>query len=370
MSFVLLPTELILVIEKNLDSKRDLNALICTSRRFAFLFDGKLYKTNSKNDNLRIILWAASHDMEGTICKFLEAGATISRRDRFKSYLRPRDSPDELDLIPRRPVSHPLTAAAEAGSLSCVRFLLQYGVDPNFLDDLYETPMRQAAGNGHVDIMTLLLSQPGDPFIGSFKLRRPLKYAAARGQMRALEILFDYLESGDRGLSIKEAAHTILYEGLWHCNVDIVDFAFKNGADVNDPMPNAGLRFVSDIGPEEVPTRPRPRLVQKDKFGRVIHGSYTRGWVFDAPNALYAAIVGKNPALLTLVLSKGIDMSRRGADALGFAIIERNLPMIVTLIELGVTSEMFVQNLEHQSDSHKFHLQEAMVELGIGIQPI
>ncbi|KAJ5196099.1 hypothetical protein N7449_006578 [Penicillium cf. viridicatum] len=116
MALVHLPTELILMIETNLDSPEDIKALIFASPRFALMFDDKLYKNLTAHEYAYIILWAAKRGLDVTIRQCLNAGAKITLRDRFRSHLADRDAPEALNFIPRRPKSHPLAAAAETGS--------------------------------------------------------------------------------------------------------------------------------------------------------------------------------------------------------------------------------------------------------------
>lgn len=297
MSLVNLPTELILMIESNLDSPKDLNSLIRTSPRFALVFDDKLYKNRTAHEHAYIILWAAKRGLDGTIRKCLNAGAKITRRDRFRSHLADRDAPEVLNIIPRHPKSHPLTAAAEIGSLSRVRLLLNQGVDPNLLDDHYETPMRQAAGNGHVHVVELLLSHDEAAFTGAFKLRRPLKLAAACGHLPVLKALMSFLERDDRNLTVKDAAQIILYEGLWHRKENVITYALDKGADVNNDNSEFVLRFAPDLRPDELPERSRPKLLQTHKIGANIRGIITNGWSHNIPNTLHAAllIIGRTP---------------------------------------------------------------------------
>ncbi|KAF4764576.1 hypothetical protein N7455_009781 [Penicillium solitum] len=75
MSLLQLHTEFILMIESNLDSPKDLNALIRTSPRFTLMFDDKLYKNRTTHEHAYIILWAAKRGLDGTICKCLNVGA-------------------------------------------------------------------------------------------------------------------------------------------------------------------------------------------------------------------------------------------------------------------------------------------------------
>ncbi|OQE29064.1 hypothetical protein PENFLA_c004G05531 [Penicillium flavigenum] len=337
MLLVLLPTELLLMIESHLHARRDLNAFIRICPRFNLIFEDKLYQDCPPHMRDWIILWAAQKGLDGTIRKCLRAGSKILRRDRFKCHLKDRDAPEALNVIPRNPKSHPLTVAAEAGSLSCVKLLLKKGVNANFLDEHYETAMRQAAGNGHVDIVQLLLDWDPKAFTGAYKLRRPLKYAAARGHLRAIKALFAFLKAAHRNLTVKNAAQIILYEGLWHCEESVVRYALENGADVNDEDPQFVFRFAPDLRPEEYPLRPRIKLVQSYKMGVAIGGVLTPGWSTPTPNVLHAAMIGGDPGLIELILDQGFDIAAHAGPVLRYAVYRRDAAVISKLMKLGVT---------------------------------
>lgn len=346
MSLDLLPTELILMIESNLETLRDRNSLICTSPRFALIFEDKLYQNRTAHEHAYIILWAAKRGLDGTIRKCLKAGAKIALRDRFRSHLSDTNDPERLGVIPRHPKSHPLTAAAEIGSISCVRLFLKAGVNPNLLDEHYETPMRQAAGNGHVNVVKLLLaSRHGSEFYGAFKLRRPLKLAAARGHLPVLEALFSFLERADRVLTVKDAAQIILYEGLWHCKENVVRYALEKGADVNDHNEEFVLRFAPDLRPEVPPESPRPKLIQAHKSGMTIRGTNTPGWSAHTPNTLHAALIGGDMDLVQLILDHGFDISQI-RPILQYAVFQRESRFITMLMKMGVT---ITSNMLHES---------------------
>ncbi|CAG8892682.1 unnamed protein product [Penicillium egyptiacum] len=369
MSFVLLPTELILMIESNLHSLEDRNSFVRTSPRFTLIFEDRLYQDCSAHELDWIILWAAQRGLDGTIRKCLRAGAKITRLDRFRSHRRDRDAPESLSVIPRHPKSHPLTAAAEVGSMSCVSLLLAKGVNPNLLDEHYETPMRQAAGNGHVDIVKLLLDSGPEAFSGAFKLRRPLKFAAARGHLPVLKALFSFLKAEDRILTVKDAAQIILYEGLWHCEESVVRYALEQGADVNDEELEFALRFAPDLRPDEYPMRPRIKLVQSYKFGVTIRGIPTPGWSTQVPNTLHAAMMGGDPDLVELILDQGFNIAHVG-PALRHAVLRSETALLSKLMKLGVTvtsKDLYdaVSEGVYNSDSMKKHVERTMEELGL-----
>ncbi|KAJ5959548.1 uncharacterized protein N7479_006698 [Penicillium vulpinum] len=337
MSLALLPTELILMIEENLERQRDRNAFIRTTPRFALIFDDQLYKHNTAHQNAWIILWAAKRGLDSTIRKCLRAGAKITRRDRFRSHLRDIDAPEALNVVPRHPKPHPLVAAAEIGSVACIKLILEKGVYPNLLDEYYETPMRQAAANGHVDVVKLLLEKDPAVFTGAFKLRRPIKIAAARGHLHVLKVLFSFLRRGDRHITVKEAAQIIMYEGLWHRHANVMEYAFKKGADPNDKSQEPTLQFSSDLRPDELPERPQVRLVQSHKSIEFIRGISTPGWSAHLSNSLHAVLLGGDADLLKLMLDRRCDVKKLGYEALEYAILNKDKKVIFQLMDMGIS---------------------------------
>ncbi|KAJ5835711.1 hypothetical protein N7447_001737 [Penicillium robsamsonii] len=366
MSLFYLPTEIILMIESYLDTKKDLNALIRSSPLFTLMFEEKLYKTNTAHEHEFVVSWAAHRGLEGTIRKCLKAGAKITVRDRFRSHLRARNAPEIMNVIPRHPKSHPLTSAAGIGSMSCVRLLLKQGVNANLLDEHYETPMRQAAGNGHVKIVKYLLDKQPDAFTGAFKLRRPLHIAAARGHMGVLKALFSFLEESPQDLTVKEAAQIILYEGLWHCEEDVVRYALGKGADVNSASLTPTLRFAPDIRANEHPHRQRLILVQAHKTREMIDGVETPGWSGEISNTLYAALLGGDENLVKLIFDHGCDLARLGPEALRYAILQRERRPITRLMDMGITftPKALGTGLENESLVWEQMMRNILKELG------
>ncbi|KAJ5513409.1 hypothetical protein N7463_002961 [Penicillium fimorum] len=320
MSLVHLPTEIILMIESHLGTKKDLNAPIRISPRFTLMFEDKLYKFNTAQRHEYVISWTIDRDLDGTIRKCLRAGAMITLRDPFKSHLRTSNAHEIMEIIPRHPRAQPLTLAARMGSMVCVRLLLEQSVNANLLHEHYESPIRLAAENGHVKVVKYLLNKHPNAFTGTFKLREALLGAAGQGY-----------------LNVKEAAQIILYGGLWNHEEDVVIYALRKGADVNDESLSPTFRFSPDIRANERPDRPRPKLVQAHKTRENVHGIETFDWSVEIPNTMYAALLRGDENLLELIFDHGCDLVRLGPEALGYAILWRGRGLIIRLMEMGVT---------------------------------
>lgn len=130
--------------------------------------------------------------------------------------------------------------AAAQGDVESVRLLLEHGDDPNLMDKRKQTPLHLAARNGHVEAARLLLDNGADPNVGK-KIIRPfptaLHLAAEYGQAEVATLLLE------RGADPN--AHAAY--GVWtgrvplqvaakHENLDVAYVLLKNGAELSWPM--------------------------------------------------------------------------------------------------------------------------------------
>lgn len=130
--------------------------------------------------------------------------------------------------------------AASQGDVESVRLLLKHGADPNLVDKNKQTPLHLAARSGHVELARLLVNNGADPNVGK-KIIRPfptaLHVAAEHGQAEVATLL---LESG-----ADPNAHAAY--GIWtgrvplqvaaeHENLDVAYALLKNGAELSWPM--------------------------------------------------------------------------------------------------------------------------------------
>ncbi|CAI9102678.1 OLC1v1000980C1 [Oldenlandia corymbosa var. corymbosa] len=83
----------------------------------------------------------------------------------------------------------PLLSAVAAGSLPCLELLIQAGADVNVTAG-GATPLHIAADHGSPEMIECLLKAGADPNAGDEDGSKPIQVAAARGNKKAVEILF------------------------------------------------------------------------------------------------------------------------------------------------------------------------------------
>jgi hypothetical protein len=335
-----LPMEIVLCIAKNLTKLKDVNAIVCTHPRLMNQLDDELYKRDAKaDDGGAAALWAAEKRQVGTLRKAVIAGAQIPKSDRFNTQVKPSDFVESLTPIPRFPKAHPIIAAAISGSKSCIRYLIRYGVYPNFLDDRFTTPIQAAAARGKVGVVKMLLTEHPEVFRGAFTLRRSLKAAAQWGHMEVVHIIFSYLESPLSGghLPIKLAAQIVLYEALWHDQPEIVLYALWKGAAVNEMNCEATLWFAADVAPWERVSRERRTLRQEHKAKRRILGQWVCSWREYDPDVMDAALTGCNCALVGLIIQAGFNgpCGIDACDSISRTMAQAHWKRLQSLINLG-----------------------------------
>jgi len=73
-----------------------------------------------------------------------------------------------------------------------VQFLLDNGADPDPVDDWQVTPLHNAAGNGHVEVVKELCEAGADTEVRSSKGKSPVEIARDRGKLDVIPILQKY----------------------------------------------------------------------------------------------------------------------------------------------------------------------------------
>jgi hypothetical protein len=85
---------------------------------------------------------------------------------------------------------------ARYGELDDLRALLDAGADVNYRDAGGNTALHRAAGNGHADIISLLIER-GAAFVANSNGNTPLHWAALNGHAAAVSALLEKFEDAD-----------------------------------------------------------------------------------------------------------------------------------------------------------------------------
>jgi len=118
-----------------------------------------------------------------------------------------------------------LHRAAGNGHADIVELLLEKGADVNIRNEGGSTPLHWAARNGHTKVMKILLENGADTFQRGTGCGTPLESAARKGQLKAIEMLLDH----GADVNYEMPLHAAVEAG----HVEIVDYLVARGADVN-----------------------------------------------------------------------------------------------------------------------------------------
>ncbi|KAJ5450146.1 uncharacterized protein N7458_006595 [Penicillium daleae] len=145
MSLLSLSNELIFLVAQELESQKDLSALVQVNRQCYLLLKQTLYRHNINHHSGRGILFAAKHGRDCPHHKEITPGCHSAK----PGYLCP--------------MKHPILYASEYGHTDLVKYLLRHGSDV-FVEDCHgKKPIHLAARNGFLSVVEVLLNEAGDP---------------------------------------------------------------------------------------------------------------------------------------------------------------------------------------------------------------
>ncbi|KAJ5117540.1 hypothetical protein N7448_011172 [Penicillium atrosanguineum] len=197
MSLLSLPSELILLITRHLDSPRDHFSLLQSSRSLHRLLLCDLYRKNVKDDGGSALVWYASNGYEDGARNMLAAGANINLRgpNRLQStalieavthkhtsivqmLLDNGALPDARSNHSKRAL---IIATAGKSNIVITELLLQYGAKVNIMKGDRHAPLLEAIRSNQEAKVAILLKHGAKPVISDDQSTRYiLHFAAAR----------------------------------------------------------------------------------------------------------------------------------------------------------------------------------------------
>ena len=169
-----------------------------------------------------------------TGCQSIHTAARESNLKEVKRQLAWGANPNSRDWFT---VETPLIEAAANGHADVVKLLIQSGADVNLQGEAWYGPLHRACENGHVEVAKILLENGAD--VNLFHHHRPIHYAVMNGNTELAEILFAY--GADVSAKGNDGA-TPLHIAVSDRQLEMVRWLLSKGADVN-------ARAGSDLTP-------------------------------------------------------------------------------------------------------------------------
>ena len=174
-------------IVEYLRTKRDINAVTRTCRRFHDVFNDFLYRQNIRSGS-SALFWAAQQGRESTARRIVHLGADIDTL-----LLQPSSIAIPGLELPR--YSTALHVAAWRGHLVIVKLLLEAGANLEARDNQGWTPLFAALASGHEKIARTICWNMGNwaytCIVDSTKRLTPLHVAARHGLSKAVRYFVD-----------------------------------------------------------------------------------------------------------------------------------------------------------------------------------
>ena len=143
------------------------------------------------------------------------------------------------------PVIRAAFQAAGSGKLACLRRFLDWGIDPNALDDEKGPLAMAATDGGHADCLALLLSRGADPNARDKEGWSAAIDAAQFGQLECLRLLLDAgadaRDKNPRGVSCSSLAAR-------HGHLDCLRLLRERGADLRHDVGREGAHACALAG--------------------------------------------------------------------------------------------------------------------------
>ncbi|KAL4804671.1 ankyrin repeat-containing domain protein [Aspergillus unguis] len=307
-----LPNELLLGFIRAIESERDMNSVIHTSKKFHALGNPHLYRNNARRHRSSALIWGAKNGRIDTVRLALGYGADVNAK------------------ACKKPMSTALILAAENNRLDIVKLLFENGADVNATNRDQETAVLCAARDNYVEVLATLLSHPAvDPDIPDMNTYTPLFCAVDCQHVNIIEELV-CREDVNVNRQHDDGA-TPLFEASTGSNSRVTELLLSNpNIDPNlkvrlegaTPLMSAAkwgyienMRLILD--------HPRTNLEEVDHQGRPL---------------ISYAVQSRNKKIVDYILDRGVDVNklyRSGATALCQMAARGERDMIEFLISRG-----------------------------------
>lgn len=235
-------------------------------------------------------------------------------------YIKKELQPCDNDVRFLRMINHLLMSASEWGAFDVVKYLVSVGVgaDVNF-SYKNETPLMNAAFNGKIEVVRILVENGADRFFMNENGATVLNYAFPN-----FEIMKYFLELGvhpDSGYPLLEAA---MYNQL-----EVIDLLLEYGSDINIQDPDHDSAILNAYATNNIPLL--EYLISK--CAADVNLRYHNGNTL----LIYAAKMG-NLDVVKLLIENGADpcaKNRSGKIALDWAVKNGNWDVVDYLYELS-----------------------------------
>lgn len=224
-------------------------------------------------------------------------------------------------------INNALQAAANAGSVALIKYLLDNNADINACGGTYGTALQAAASVDQKDVVQFLIKHGADVNLQGGRYGTALQAAASRGNHAIVQLLLEQgadvnSQCGEYGNALQAAAQG--------ADLSIVSMLLDSGADVNAQggKYNTALQAVAQ------------RLSRKDDIVELLlaKGANVHMQGGEYGNALQAACFQGNHALVELLLERGADVNTQGGEygnALQAAAWGGDAELIELLLEKG-----------------------------------
>jgi len=209
-----------------------------------------------------------------------------------------------MNLIQKGPKKRtPLMFAAMKGDVERVKELLRSGPRALYLEDSSgKTALSWAAGEGHEDVVKILLEANDEPLTGY--LENAIHNASGNGHVDVLRLLID--AGGDIEGRDSRTFFTPIFSAIYGNSTECLKLLLDKGANIEDHVNYGGytpLLYAADAKPECLRI-----LIEK--------GANINAYDIGGKNALFIALISKSTECIQILLDSKIQIHTTGVNSI------------------------------------------------------